>query len=301
MNTNKRIHVNEVGPRDGFQNVESFIPTQTKLAIIDGVIASGIKRVQITSFVSPKAIPQMQDAGEIATACLQKYPEVEFYALVPNLKGADNAAECGLKEVSAVISVSESHNMANVKKTLDESFAQLKEMVERFPELNIILDVATAFGCPVQGVTTYQSLKAYMERARQIGIKASTICDTIGMSNPKQVREYIGRLLEDFPEITFRVHIHDTRNMGMAGTLAAVDCGVSQVEVAIGGLGGCPFAEGASGNTSTEDFVYMLHAMGYETGIDFDKLLKAAVYAKEHVQGNFSGHHINVTRNLRVQ
>lgn len=297
----KNVCINEIGPRDGFQNVGEFIPTGVKLDIIDGIIASGVKRVQLTSFVSPKAIPQMKDAGEVVAECLSKYPNIGFYALVPNLKGMEYAAKCGLKEVSAVISVSESHNMANVKKTLDESFAQLKEMISAFPQIHIILDAATAFGCPVEGVIPYERLRAYMERARETGIDTSTICDTIGMANPNQIREYFTLLQEDFPEIVFRAHIHDTRNMGMINTLAAVECGIANVETAIGGLGGCPFAEGASGNTSTEDFVYMLHEMGYETGLCFEKLLETAKYAKDHVRGNFSGHHINITRHRQVQ
>ena len=297
----KKVYIGEVGPRDGFQGVKTFIPTEVKLSIIDGIIASGVKRIQITSFVNPKAIPQMQDASEVVTECLRKYPGMDFYALVPNLRGAENAAKCGLKEVSVVISVSEAHNMANVKKTLDEAFEQLKEMVNTFPQMHIILDAATAFGCSIQGVTSYESLKAYIARAQEVGVDTSTICDTIGAANPSQVREYLTRLQEDFPEMTFKAHIHDTRNMGMINSLAAVECGITNVEVSIGGLGGCPFAEGASGNTSTEDFVYMLHAMGYETGINFDKLLETAKYTKEHVQGNFSGHHINITRDRQFQ
>jgi hydroxymethylglutaryl-CoA lyase len=297
----KKICINEIGPRDGFQNVEEFIPTEIKLRIIDGIVASGIKRVQLTSFVSPKAIPQMRDSAEVVSACLGKYPDMGFYALVPNLKGAENAANCGLKEISAVISVSESHNMANVRKTVDESFAQLKEMISAFPEMHIILDAATAFGCPVEGAVPYENLKSYMARAGELGIRAVTLCDTTGVANPNQIREYLTRLCADLPEMTLRAHIHDTRNMGMINSLAAIECGVTDVEAALGGLGGCPFAEGASGNTSTEDFVYMLQELGYDTGIDFDKLLEKAKYAKEHVQGNFSGHHINITRHRRVQ
>ena len=289
----KRINIDEIGPRDGFQNVDVFIPTEIKLRIIDGIVASNINRIQLTSFVSPRAIPQMKDAAEVATACLKKYPEKKFYALVPNLHGAENAAQCGLKEVSAVISVSESHNIANVRKTLAESFNQLKEMVATFPKVHIILDAATAFGCPVEGVTSYDKLKSYMQRAQDLGIDTSTVCDTIGIAHPNQVKEYFNRLQEDFPMMTFRTHIHDTRNMGMINTLTAIECGITDVELSIGGLGGCPFAEGASGNTSTEDFVYMLHELGYETGVDFDKLLETAKFVKEHVPGDFSGHHIN--------
>lgn len=297
----KAICINEIGPRDGLQNVEAFIPTEIKLEIIHGLVSAGIKRIQLTSFVSPKAIAQMRDAREVVTHCLNKYTGMDFYALVPNLKGAEIASECGLKEVSAVISVSESHNMANVRKTVAESFDQLRQMLETFPQMHIILDAATAFGCPVEGITPYSGLRDYIAKAMEAGIDACTLCDTVGLANPNQVREYITSLCEEFPEMEFRVHIHDTRNMGMINTLTAVECGVTHVETAVGGLGGCPFAQGASGNTSTEDFVYMAEAMGYDTNIDFDLLLKTAKYAKEHIQGNFSGHHINITRDCRIQ
>jgi len=295
------IYINEIGPRDGFQNVTEFIPTEVKLAVIDRIIASGVRHIQLTSFVSPKAIPQMKDAVEVVSACLEKYPDMDFYALVPNMRGAESAAGCGLKKVSAVISVSESHNMANIRKTVDESFTGLGEIISAFPDMKIILDAATAFGCPTEGITPYDKLKVYIERARGLGITSITLCDTIGIATPNQVREYITYLSDYFSDMDFRVHIHDTRNMGMVNTLTAVECGVKHIEVSIGGLGGCPFAAGASGNTATEDFVYMLRSIGYETGIDFDKLLDAAKFASEHIRGNFSGHHINITNDVRTQ
>lgn len=296
-----RIEINEVGPRDGFQNVDDFIETQTKLAIIDGLVGAGLQRIQVTSFVSPKAIPQMRDAREVARACVEKYPDVGFYALVPNLRGAELAEDCGIREVSFVASVSESHNLANVRKTVSESFAELARIREEHPDLRVILDVATAFGCPVEGAISDAQVTAYIERAAELGQDTFTLCDTIGVATPRLVKERISGLMSEYPDFEFRAHIHDTRNMGMVNTLTAVECGVQSVEMAIGGLGGCPFAQGASGNTSTEDFVYMANDMGYDTGVDFDRLLETAKYAHAHINGNFSGHHINITRDVRTQ
>jgi len=296
-----RIVINEVGPRDGFQNVDEFIDTRVKLAIIDGLVAAGLQRIQITSFVSPKAVPQMRDAQEVARSCLARYPGVSFYALVPNLKGAEIAESCGISEVSYVASVSESHNLANVKRSVTQSIEELGTILARHPKLKVILDVATAFGCPVEGEISDDQVSRYIDKAAGVGVTRFTLCDTVGVANPRLVRERVGRLIRDYPDFEFRVHIHDTRNMGMVNTLTAVECGVRDVEVAIGGLGGCPFAQGASGNTSTEDFVYMANAMGYETGIDFDKLLATAKYAQAHINGNFSGHQIMITRDCKVQ
>lgn len=296
-----QIIINEVGPRDGFQNVDEFIDTDVKLRIIDGLVNAGLQRIQLTSFVSPKAIPQMRDAQEVARECLERYPDVSFYALVPNLKGAEIAEACGIGEVSFVASVSESHNMANVRKTVRQSMEELSRISEEHPSLKIILDAATAFGCPVEGEISYEQVRRYVEGAAEIGQRTFTLCDTIGVANPRLIKERVGSLMSDYPDLEFRVHIHDTRNMGMVNTLTAVECGVKSVEVAIGGLGGCPFAQGASGNTSTEDFVYMVNSMGYETGVDFDRLLETARYARANINSSFSGHHINITQDVRTQ
>lgn len=290
----KKIRLIEVGPRDGFQNICEFIPTETKLEIIDRIVSSGVKDIMVTSFVSPRAIPQMKDAEEVAGTCLERYPELCLSALVPNLKGAQNAVRSGIRNLTVVISVSDAHNQANVRRTTEESFQGLEQILLTEPDAKVTLDLATAFGCPFTGPVGLDSLRACVQRAYDCGIRSIDLCDTVGSAHPEQVRRYVTALLDAFPDVTFSVHIHDTRNMGMVNTLAAIECGISTVQASLGGLGGCPFAPGASGNTSSEDLIYMLNHMGYDTGIDADRLLQAARYAFSCVSGNYSGHLIHI-------
>lgn len=289
----KQICIEEIGPRDGFQSVKEMIPTQLKLEIIDGLVSAGIKRVQCTSFV--RAIPQMADARQVVEAVLAKYPSVGFFALVPNYHGAKAAVEAGLSEISPVISLSEAHNKANVNRTHEESYVELQRIRQDFPDLTITQDIATVFGCPFAGEMTVDALLTMIGRVTQIGIDRVTLCDTIGVAYPAQVREVITAVRAAYPALPLSIHIHDTRNMGVLNSYTAVQCGVDHVQTAVGGLGGCPFAPGATGNTSTEDLVYLLQKEGYETGIDFDALLATAKLAQENISGNFSGHHINIT------
>lgn len=290
----KKVKVVEIGPRDGFQNVKEFIPTDTKLKIIDGVIRAGYKKVQITSFVSPKAIPQMRDAKEVAETVLGKYEGVDFFALVPNFYGANSAVEAGLKEITPVISLSESHNMNNVKRTVAQSVEELKKIRQTFPDIKITQDIATVFGCPFEGEMSVEALLELIGKLRNIGIHAFTLCDTVGMAYPTLVEKVFRTVKREFPEDEFNVHIHDTRNMGILNSYVALQNGADSVQAAIGGLGGCPFAPGATGNTSSEDLVYMLNKCGCDTGIDFEKLLETAKYTKSVIDGNFSGHQINI-------
>ncbi len=290
-----KVQVYEVGPRDGFQNLKQYLPLEEKLKIIDDLVASGVKHLQLTSFVSPKAIPQMKDAMEVAKTCVQKYPDVDFLALVPNLFGAKMAWDCGIKKISYVVSLSESHNKANINRTHEESLAELKKIVEAYPDLHICLDLATTFGCPFEGKKDAQEVVAFLKDYVDLGVKEVNLCDTIGVANPKQVREIISAVQTAYPSVALQVHIHDTRNMGMVNTLAAIECGVDSIQSTLGGLGGCPFAPGASGNLATEDVVYMLNDMGYDTGIDFDRLLTASKREKTVIpDGVFSGHHMNI-------
>jgi hydroxymethylglutaryl-CoA lyase len=291
-----KIKIVEIGPRDGFQSVKKFIPTNNKFRIIDKIVTAGIKYLQITSFVSPNSIPQMADAENVAAYCKYKYKNLVLSALVPNFRGAEIASRVGIKNVSVVISISEEHNHANVNQSVSESFEKLGLIKKSFPELDLCLDVATAFGCPFSGeVISYEQLNAHVKRGIDIGINKFCICDTTGIALPNQVRAYISGLIGTFPDSEFSVHIHDTRNMGILNTIIAIDCGITDIQVALGGLGGCPFAPGASGNTATEDLVYILNQSGYDTGIDYDRLLQAAKYEKQLVPtGNYSGHHINI-------
>ncbi len=291
----KTIDIYEVGPRDGFQNIKEYIPVETKLAIIDGLIQAGVRHMELTSFVSPKAIPQLKDAQELAKTCLNRYPDVDFIALVPNLRGAQIAAQVGIHRIAYVVSLSASHNKANINRTHQQSYDALKEIMTAYPQLDIVLDLATTFGCPFEGKFTETQVVEFLKQYIDLGVKQVCLCDTIGIANPGQIKDIIAAIWKAYPQLDLSVHIHDTRNMGVACTLAAIDAGVTKIQSTLGGLGGCPFAPGASGNLATEDVVYMLNEMGYDTGIDFEKILQLA---KQEVidipTGVYSGHHIHI-------
>lgn len=294
----KQVDVVEVGPRDGFQNISEFIPTEAKLQIINALIEAGIRKMEITSYVHPKAIPQMVDAVDVTKMILDKqYSEFQPIALIPNLYGAKKAHQLGIKEVTYVISVSEAHNQANIKRTHDQSFAELKQILEEIPELKVRVDAATAFGCPFAGKVSDEWIKSFMDRVAELGIKEVILCDTIGVANPAQVTRIIGFVRKLYPEINFGLHLHDTRGMGLANTLAGLQAGITTIEVAVGGLGGCPFAPGASGNTATEDLLNMLHEMQIETGIDMELYMKAVELVKTHIKPGLTSHMATVYKN----
>lgn len=272
----KKIAIYEVGPRDGFQNVAEYIPLASKIRFIDGLVEAGLRHVQITSFVSPKAVPQMQDAVELTKHCLMRYPEMDFLALVPNWRGAKTAWESGLKHVSYVVSLSKSHNVANIRRTHQESLSDLEKIMGDFPGFDLCLDLATAFGCPYEGLKTETDVALFLKPYIDLGVRTVNLCDTIGIANPAQVRRTLDRVRALYPDVQLQIHIHDTRNMGMVNTLAAIEWGVDRVQSTLGGLGGCPFAPGASGNLATEDLAFMLAEMGYAVDVDIKKLVALA-------------------------
>jgi len=291
----KQACVVEVGPRDGFQSVKEFIPIEIKLAVIDGLVGAGLGRIQVTSFVSPKAIPQMQDAAQIVNRVLDKHPSTEFFALTPNLKGAKAAAESGLKEICVVLSLSESHNMANVRQTVEQSVEGIAVIRQELPDMKISVDIATVFGCPFEGQMEIPPLIDLIGKLSESGMDSFTLCDTICVAYPSQVKTVFSAVESAFPVHVFGAHIHDTRNMGVMNSYVSLQNGAQSVQTSVAGLGGCPFAPGASGNTATEDFVYLLEKEGYSTGVNFSKLLDTAKYLKSNVpSGNYSGHHINI-------
>jgi hydroxymethylglutaryl-CoA lyase len=291
----KRIELYEVGPRDGFQMVDEYIPLETKVRIVEGLLDAGLRHVQITSFVSPKAIPQMKDARELASICLSKYPDADLFALVPNLRGAETAWESGMTSVSYVVSLSESHNRANIRRTHEESLAGLQAILASYPQMDICLDLSTTFGCPFEGMKSEDDVVPFLEPYVESGIRTVNLCDTIGIANPAQVRRIIEAVWTEYPSLDLQVHIHDTRNMGMVNTLAAIECGVDKVQSTLGGLGGCPFAPGASGNLATEDLAFMLSEMGYELGVDIPKMIELAKYQASAIpSGLFSGHQFRI-------
>ena len=292
----KKIEVIEVGPRDGFQSVKadcSLIPTEEKLKVIDELIASGVQHMEFTSFVSPKAIPQLADAAEVTKTVLDRYPQADLFALVPNLRGAQNAYALGLRKVCYVVSLSKSHNKANINRTHEQSLQAYQEIRRELPNLNVIVDLATTFGCPFEGkYEDPDQVVAFLKDYMDAGMNTCCLCDTIGIADPAQVRRVISALQKAYPSLELMVHFHDTRGLGMVNTLTAIDMGVTKVQSALGGLGGCPFAPGASGNLSTEDLVWMLNEMGYDTGITFSKILAAAKHQVAEISGQYSGHHI---------
>ena len=293
----QKIKVLECGPRDGWQNLKKVLPTEEKLKYIDGLFSCGIRSMEITSFVSPRAIPQMVDAGEVARYCVEKYPDKELVALIPNFKGAELAQAAGLKNLTYVISVSESHNKANINRTHEQSLEAYKEIRAAYPDMNVVVDLATTFGCPFEGkYNDPQAVVTFLKDYVDAGMTTCCLCDTVGLADPEQVKAVIGALKAASPALTLQVHFHDTRGLGMVNTMAAIESGVDEVQSALGGLGGCPFAPGASGNLSTEDMVWMLNESGYETGVNFSKILEAAKYQVGVVPGNYSGHHIHIEK-----
>lgn len=287
----KYIQIVEVGPRDGFQNVKEFIPTEDKIAIIANLIEAGITNVEVTSFVSPKAIPQLADAPEVCRAILAKYGDtVKTSALVPNLKGALGAKEAGIREIACVISVSEAHNKANINRTHEESLAELGKMTEALPDMKIRVDLATTFACPFAGWVEQEAVLKLATAVTRMGIQDIVLCDTIGVATPDRVFNTAAFMRKEFPRVNFALHLHDTRGMGLVNTIAGLQAGITSFETSIGGLGGCPFAPGAAGNTATEDVVNMFTDMNVQTGIDLAKLLQATGLVAEKVKAPLTGH-----------
>lgn len=280
---NKNVRVVEVGPRDGFQNIKTFIPTEKKIEIIETVIDAGVKEMEITSFVSPKAIPQMADAKEVVRAIRERHPvSPSLTALVPNLFGAKVALEMKMDAINFVISVSESHNKENVRHTIDESFAELEKIVGEYSNVqgapHLILSLPTTFGCPFEGPQPVSKVIKMVKRGMDLGIKRFIFADTIGVANPLQVESFFEEIFATLPSgLELGLHLHNTRGMALANAFAALSFPINSLESSFGGFGGCPFAPGAAGNVATEDLVNMLENLGIRTGIDIEKLVKAAL------------------------
>ena len=288
----KKVDIVEVAPRDGFQSIKEYISPEIKIEVIKKLIDSGFKKIEVTSFVSPKAIPQMRDAKEIVSKILKLYPQRDFIinALVPNLFGAKAAYEAGVDEITYVISTSESHNKANVRRSRIESFEGLKEIKKTLPDLKIKFAVATVFGCPYEGDVKLQEVEWMVKNGLELGVDEICLADTIGVANPLQMREVLTYLGDKFPNQEFSLHLHDTRGMGLANVVVALECGITKFESAAGGLGGCPFAPGAAGNIASEDLINMLESMGIETEIEFSKLMDCVELIKKEIKSDLSSH-----------
>ncbi len=290
MELTKHVTLVEVGPRDGFQNVKTQIATEDKVAIIEGMIRSGVKQMEITSFVNPKWLPQMADAAQVAKTVLERAPEgFRAIALAPNGRGVGNAAAAGLKDVTYVVSASESHNQKNVNREIAKSLEELSDICRTYSDITIRVSLATAFGCPFEGTVPVEQVLGVIEKILNTGVKEIVLCDTIGVANPLQVQKTVRQVKGHFPEATFGLHIHDTRGMGLSNIYAGILEGIQIFETSIGGLGGCPFAPGSAGNTATEDMLNMLQGMGIEHGVDLEKYLETVDYVKKVVQAPLTG------------
>ena len=294
----KNLNIMEVCPRDGWQNISEFIPLEEKLYFIRSMLNTGIKHMQIGSFVSPKAVPQMADTGKIASILIEEYPEVKFDVLIPNLRGAEFAYEVGLRSVSYVVSVSESHNKTNIGRTHQQSFQELISIIEAYSDMDITLSLATTFGCPFEGEIEIKEVLDFVEKGISLGINRIELADTIGSANPRQVTNIFSEIRRRYPEILLTAHMHDTRNNGIINSWFALENGADIVHTALGGLGGCPFAPGASGNTSTEDLVWLLAKAGIDTGIDYNSIITVAKEMHNSINGIYSGHQINIQDNI---
>jgi hydroxymethylglutaryl-CoA lyase len=273
----QRIYIHDVVARDGLQIEPAWVPTELKIELIDRLSATGLAKIEATSFVSPKAIPNLRDA-EAVMAGIHRNPAVTYVALVPNARGAERALGADVDEIVTVVSVSETHNRANVRRSVAESFAGFREVfdVMRGHRQTIAGALATSFGCPFEGAIAEQQVLDAVARYVDLGVDSVTLADTTGMANPRQVQALVGRVRGRWPDLDLALHFHNTRGMGLANVVAGLAAGVAHYEGCLGGLGGCPFAPGATGNICTEDLVHMLQSMGYDTGVDLDAMLAAS-------------------------
>jgi len=277
-----RLYINDVAVRDGFQIEKAFIPTPTKIEVVNQLSRTGLHKIEVTSFVSPKAVPALADANEVL-AGIERVPGVIYVALVPNLRGVHNAAAAPRRpdEVNGVVSASETHNRANINRTHEQSLAEMPGMVKAAHEagFKISMSLSTTFGCPFEGHVHEDVVLDFVARFREMGFDGISLADTTGMANPRQVRDLTRKVMERFPppnETYYTLHFHNTRGMGLANVVAGIEAGVRSFDGSVSGLGGCPFAPGATGNICTEDMVNMLEDMGYDTRVDLAKLLAVA-------------------------
>jgi hydroxymethylglutaryl-CoA lyase len=275
----KRVRIREVGPRDGFQNEPEVIPTDVKVALIDALGRTGLRRLEITSFVRADVIPQLADAGEVLDS-IDLPDTVSRSVLIPNERGLDNALRLRdrFDEINVFMSASESHNRANVNRSVEESLTGLERVVARARahDLRCEAMISVAFGCPYEGHIDPETVFAIARRLATAGAQEVGFGDTTGMANPTQVRDFFERALDRLADVELTAHFHNTRGQGLANVYAALQAGVDSFESSFGELGGCPVPAGATGNIASEDLVSMLHEMGIETGVDLPKLLECA-------------------------
>lgn len=278
-----RISLREVGPRDGLQN-EAPVSTAAKVELVDALSRTGVQRIETVSFVSPRAIPQMADADEVWGA-ISRAPSITYSALVPNLRGAVRALDAGCRVIEIVVSASNTHNLANVNRSTAESLDDIARVISLAHEQDAVchVTVATAWGCPYEGDVPVSRVVSVASRAVADGADGLSFGDTTGMATPTRVTELVGAMRMTVADVPLNLHFHNTRGTALANVLAALELGVADFDASVGGLGGCPYAPGASGNLATEELVYMVEDMGVATGIDLEALIEVAAQAERIV------------------
>jgi len=283
-----KIRINEVATRDGLQNESFFVETDDKVALVDKLSGLGYAKIEVTSFTSPTAIPALKDA-EAVMHRIRREPGVVYTALIPNVRGGERALECRVDEFNLVMSASETHNLANLRMTRPQSLRQLGDVVAQARSANVPVNISLScvFGCPMEGEVPQDTVLELVGKFADLGATGVTLCDTTGMAYPTQVYSICDNVAKAFPGINITGHFHNTRGMGLVNTVAAVQAGITQFDMSLGGIGGCPYAPGASGNVSTEDVVHMLQCMGYNTGVSVPGLIEAA-----HLLAELVGHEL---------
>lgn len=272
----RRLWINEVVTRDGFQMEPRFIPTEHKVALINHLSQCGFAKIEVTSFTAARAIPMLRDA-EAVMAQIQRAAGVEYSVLVPNVRGAERALSSHADEWNLVMSVSETHNQVNLGMSRAQSFAALRDVCTLAAgQVVVNVSLSACFGCPMEGPVAADEVLRWADQWMALGVRGLTICDTTGMAHPRQVSALVERLRHQLGPAQLTLHFHDTRGMGLANVLAAIEAGADRFDASLGGLGGCPYAPGASGNICSEDTLHMLQAMGLVTGVDLDRVLAAA-------------------------
>lgn len=274
----KKVRLIEVGPRDGLQNEKGLVPTEIKIQYIEKLIAANIQEIELASFVRAEKIPQMQDAEQVVKSILSKHHSKNFYCLVPNLKGLEKAKSSQVKSIAVFTATSEKFNQKNINASIDESLKRIQEVVSAAKQegLKVRGYISTVFGCPYEGKMAPDKINRPLEKLLSFGVEEISLGDTIGVANPLQIKKTIDHLKKNFDLSKIAMHFHDTRGMALANILTSIEEGIDIFDASSAGLGGCPYAKGASGNVATEDVVNMLHLMGIDTGIDLEKLVEAS-------------------------
>ena len=273
----RRIFMNEVGMRDGLQMEQAFVPTEDKIALLNALSEAGLSKIEVTAFVSPKAIPALRD-GEIVMREIERRPGTVYTALVPNVRGAERAIDARTDELNLVMSVSETHNLCNLRMQRSQSFDALRQVIATAQQAATPVNVSLSccFGCPMEGDVSQAEVLDWVQRFADLGVQGITLCDTTGMAYPTQVYAMVKAFKARWPRLGVTLHFHNTRGMALANTLAAIDAGADRFDASVGGLGGCPYAPGASGNACTEEIVHALQLMGYDTEVDLARVLAVA-------------------------